>query len=173
MLLGHSGNRWRHTVGVAHRAAELAAAVPEEERDTLVAAAWLHDIGYAIPLVDTGFHPLDGARHLDRTGWRRDIADLVAHHSGARFVAREIGLEARLSVYPWEITPLSDALAYADQTVDSTGERVSLEDRLTDMLHRHGPRSANARAHAVRAPYLRGAAERVEARLPALVAGAA
>ena len=29
--------------------------------DDLVAAAWLHDIGYAPGLVQTGFHPLDGA----------------------------------------------------------------------------------------------------------------
>ncbi len=30
----------------------------------LVAAAYLHDIGYAPELAITGFHPLDGARHL-------------------------------------------------------------------------------------------------------------
>jgi len=36
-------------------------------------AAYLHDIGYAEPLVDTGFHPLDGAvylRGLGCTSWR-------------------------------------------------------------------------------------------------------
>ena len=36
--------------------------------DDLVAAAWLHDIGYAPELVETGFHPLDGARYLRREG---------------------------------------------------------------------------------------------------------
>jgi hypothetical protein len=31
-----------------------------------VAAAWLHDIGYAPAIAEsgTGFHPLDGARYL-------------------------------------------------------------------------------------------------------------
>ena len=30
----------------------------------MTAAAWLHDIGYAPAVDDTGFHPLDGARYL-------------------------------------------------------------------------------------------------------------
>jgi hypothetical protein len=32
--------------------------------DDLVAAAWLHDIGYAPELAKTGFHPLDGSAAL-------------------------------------------------------------------------------------------------------------
>ncbi|WP_268744311.1 HD domain-containing protein [Streptomyces argyrophylli] len=34
---------------MAARAQEAAAAVREADRDLLVAAAWLHDIGYAVP----------------------------------------------------------------------------------------------------------------------------
>ncbi|MGW0560049.1 HD domain-containing protein [Streptomyces sp. NPDC003016] len=63
-LLPPLGNRWLHTQAVAARAVEASKALPESERDLLVAAAWLHDIGYAPGLRDTGFHPLDGARHL-------------------------------------------------------------------------------------------------------------
>ena len=42
--------------------------------DVLVAAPWLHDIGYAVEVTDTGFHPLDGACYLaspgaPRSGW--------------------------------------------------------------------------------------------------------
>lgn len=51
------GNRWLHTQAVAARAREVSAAVSEDERDLLVAAAWLHDIGYAPELRETGFHP--------------------------------------------------------------------------------------------------------------------
>jgi HD superfamily phosphodiesterase len=36
---------------VARRAVELAVTVVEANLDLLVAAAWLHDIGYATPLV--------------------------------------------------------------------------------------------------------------------------
>jgi hypothetical protein len=36
---------------------------------------------------------------------------------------------------------------------------------MSDMLERHGPDSANARAHPQREPYLRAAADRVAKRL--------
>jgi hypothetical protein len=54
--------RWRHVRSVARRArwAAKQLALP----DDLVAAAWLHDIGYVPDLVETGFYPLDGARYL-------------------------------------------------------------------------------------------------------------
>jgi predicted HD phosphohydrolase len=50
--------RWRHVRSVARRARWTGKrlALP----DDLVAAAWLHDIGCAPDLAETGFHPLDG-----------------------------------------------------------------------------------------------------------------
>ncbi|QFZ19514.1 HD domain-containing protein [Saccharothrix syringae] len=164
-LLGGLGDRWRHTVAVAARARELAVTVPAEDRDLLVAAAWLHDIGYAEPVADTGFHPLDGARHLDRLGWPRRISALVAHHSGAGLVAEAVGLGDELGAYPREDGPVADALTYADQTVDHRGRRVTVPERLADVLRRHGPDSANARVHHLRGPRLLAVAERVERRL--------
>jgi hypothetical protein len=41
------GRRWQHVQAVADRAHELSGAVTGNERDGLVAAAWLHDIGYS------------------------------------------------------------------------------------------------------------------------------
>src|SRR5689334_7872806 len=108
-LLAPLGNRWRHTAGVAARAAELAAPL-EIDRDVLVAAAWLHDIGYAERTVVTGFHPLDGARHLERLAWPAAIIGLVAQHSGARFVAAVRGLAEELAAYPDDSGLISDAL---------------------------------------------------------------
>ncbi|MGH3802800.1 MAG: HD domain-containing protein, partial [Pseudonocardiaceae bacterium] len=72
--------RWAHSRGVAGQAVALRRLLPQHA-DLLEAAAWLHDIGYASSIAVTGFHPLDGARHLhegkfgDRTLWT-----LVAHH---------------------------------------------------------------------------------------------
>ncbi len=63
-LLGELGDRWRHSEAVADRAATAAPAVEAGDRPVLVAAAWLHDIGYAPILRRSGFHPLDGAWHL-------------------------------------------------------------------------------------------------------------
>ncbi|MEV0702685.1 HD domain-containing protein [Saccharopolyspora sp. NPDC050389] len=55
--------RWEHTRGVATCARRLAPLVGDLG-EVLETAAVLHDIGYAQSLVDTGFHPLDGARYL-------------------------------------------------------------------------------------------------------------
>ncbi|WP_237710871.1 hypothetical protein [Saccharopolyspora spinosa] len=40
----------------------------EPDSELLVAAAVLHDVGYAAQLVDTGFHPVDRARFLRSVG---------------------------------------------------------------------------------------------------------
>jgi HD superfamily phosphohydrolase YqeK len=53
LLLGPWPERWGHTQGVAERATELTVTVPVEDRSVLIAAAWLHDIGYAPPLTET------------------------------------------------------------------------------------------------------------------------
>ncbi len=158
------GERLRHTAGVADRAAELAGTVVDELGDLLVAAAWLHDIGYSRLAVDTGFHPLDGARLLGRLGWPDRISALVAHHSGARFVAERLGLAAELSRYPDERSALSDALTYADQITGPDGRPLPIEQRMAEMLTRHGPSSVNAAAHPERGPYLLAVAGRVRRR---------
>lgn len=158
--------RWQHTVGVASRAAELADLLRlSADRDVLVAAAWLHDIGYAPPLVDTGFHPLDGAVYIDRHGWPMRLAALVAHHSGARFVAEAHGLDDALARYVAEESVVADALTYADQTVGPRGERLSLEERFRGVLRRHGPESPTAQVRDVREAWIREVARRVEARI--------
>jgi putative nucleotidyltransferase with HDIG domain len=87
--------RWLHVQAVAAQAARLSA-VPGVARDVLVVAAWLHDIGYAPDLVDTGFHPIDGARFLRKLGADDRLVCLVAHHSCAVYEARVRGLEGVL-----------------------------------------------------------------------------
>ncbi|SDX63457.1 HD domain-containing protein [Geodermatophilus africanus] len=169
-LLGGLSSRWRHTRGVAHRAATAAAAVPQTDRPVLVAAAWLHDIGYAQPLRRSGFHPLDGAWHLQEHSWPEPLAGLVAHHSAARFVAAVRGLAGPLRAFSaprFARGPLADALTYADQTTGPDGQVMAVEDRLAEMLRRHGPDSPNARVHPQRAPAIRAAVLRIEQRLRA------
>ncbi|AGL18223.1 HD domain-containing protein [Actinoplanes sp. N902-109] len=168
-LIGSMGDRWRHTRGVAERAGELAGELGIDH-DTLVAAAWLHDIGYAGPITATGFHPLDGADHLAGRGWPLSVAARVAHHSGARFVAAARGLGEQLAVYPYDEDLITDALTYADQTVGPTGDRVTAGARHDEMLLRHGPHSWNARVDHLRGPFLLAVADRVEAALRRSVA---
>lgn len=118
--------RLRHTAAVAERAATLTSAAQPRERPVLLAAAWLHDIGYAPQLHGTGFHPLDGAYYLQRHGWPQLMCRLVAHHSGARFVATVRGLTEPLSCFPHRASRLYDALTFADQTTGPHGEAMTV-----------------------------------------------
>lgn len=164
MFLHRDPRRWAHVEGVAARAEELRPAVPPEEGDLLVAAAWLHDIGCSEVLVETGFHSLDGAVYLESTGERR-LAELVAHHSGSRFVADLLGLGPQLGRYPFVEDALTDALTYADQTVGAVGERLTVGERLADTARRHGPDAPKTRVRHLREPYALAAADRAERRL--------
>ena len=84
--------RWAHTQGVAAKARTLSGLLAEDA-ELVEAAAWLHDIGYAPDLHDTGFHPLDGARYLrDVAGADPLLCRMVAHHSCALTEAEERGL---------------------------------------------------------------------------------
>ena len=65
------GHRWAHVQAVAARAAALP--FDNADHELLVAAAYVHDIGYAPELAATRFHPLDGAKHLRSLG-EEDLA---------------------------------------------------------------------------------------------------
>ncbi len=130
--------RWRHVRSVARRARWVAKQLGLSE--DLVAAAWLHDIGYAPELVETGFHPLDGARYLRRVGVDGQVVSLVAYHSCAQIEADVRGLGAELAS---EFSPadplLSDALLYCDMTTGPDGDYVRPADRLVEIRGRYGP----------------------------------
>jgi putative nucleotidyltransferase with HDIG domain len=177
ILLRGNDSRWRHTCAVAARAGEAAGTLPAERRALLLAAAWLHDIGYAQPVQAAGgltgtlsFHPVSGARFLQAHHWPPDLVALVAHHSGAAEVGAVLGLRHLVDAHPLrsEVEPVADALTWADQTTGPAGQPWTLEHRLRDVLQRHGDASPNALAHAVRAPLLRSSVDRVEARRKAL-----
>lgn len=69
--LRNLGDRWLHFQGVAAKAARVGQAFDGEDRATLLAAAHLHDVGYAPSLKVTGLHQLDGAIHLRALGQER------------------------------------------------------------------------------------------------------
>jgi putative nucleotidyltransferase with HDIG domain len=131
--------RWKHVQAVAARATKVAA-VLELDEDVVVSAAWLHDIGYAPGVVDTGFHPLDGARFLRQSGVDERIAALVAHHSCALIEADERGLDDELaSEFPREESGVADALWYCDMTTGPDGEPLPVSERLNEVRSRYGP----------------------------------
>ena len=114
-LLAPLGVRWLHVQVVANKAHRLATVLSGDDGEALVAAAFLHDIGYAPPLNRLGFHPVDGAYYLRSHGQER-LARLVAYHSGARFEAEERGLLEELAAFPVEDGPVMDALTFVDMT---------------------------------------------------------
>lgn len=130
--------RWRHVRSVARRARWVSKVLGLS--DDLVAAAWLHDIGYAPGLVETEFHALDGARYLRSAGLEEAIVSLVAYHSCAHIEADVRGLGAELAS---EFSPgeplLADALLFCDMTTGPDGDYVRPADRLVEIRGRYGP----------------------------------
>lgn len=154
--------RWAHTRGVADRSASVRALLGDDA-DLVTAAAWLHDVGYAQPLVVVDFHPLDGARYL------RDVehADallcrLVAHHTCALVEAEERGLDRDLATeFPEPPAHLSDALTWCDLTTGPDGEHVTPDDRLAEIHARYGEEHVVSRSIRRATPRLLAAAGRV------------
>ncbi|MEU8567095.1 HD domain-containing protein [Streptomyces pathocidini] len=157
--------RWAHTEGVAACARWLAPVV-EGRSEVLEAAAVLHDVGYAPALVQTGFHPLDGARHLRTVPAVDDrVVRLVANHSFALLEAEERGLRAELAgEFPLLDDPLLvDALVYCDMTTTPEGGRTTSVARVEEILGRYGADSVVGRFIRRAAPEIHGSVERVRA----------
>jgi hypothetical protein len=167
-ILEENPERLNHCAAVAGRARELAVTVAPPAVDPLVAAAWLHDIGYGSLALHSGFHPLDGALFLRGEGWSEAVCALVAHHSGSRFVARVLGLDDRLREFEFVEDPVSDVLTVADNSAGPNGTIMAVDERLREKLTRHGPHSPNARANPERDDYIRAADRRVARRLAML-----
>jgi hypothetical protein len=79
-LLSPLGRRLVHSRAVARWAEVAGAMLAPRDADVLVAAAYLHEVGYARSLARAGFHPLDSARWLAELG-HVQLAGLVAQHS--------------------------------------------------------------------------------------------
>jgi len=89
--LAPMATRLAHVRGVAAAADRLVESIDPLEADSLVAAAWLHDVGYAPSVRSTGFHSLDGALFVRAEGflavWTRgrfDVPGLLCCHRTRR-----------------------------------------------------------------------------------------
>jgi hypothetical protein len=163
-LVAPLGDRWDHVQAVAGQARRAAEVLSAEDGDVLVAAAFLHDIGYASSLNRLGFHPVDGARFLRGHGYDR-LACLVAHHSGAQFEAEERGLVHELAAFPAEDGPVMDALTFADMTTGPAGQPMTMDQRIEEILRRYPPDDPVHRAIVRARPVLQAAVERTCRRL--------
>jgi hypothetical protein len=131
--------RWAHVQRVASRAGRLSVRLDSPSADLLQSAASLHDVGYAPPLAETGFHPLDGARHLRAAAAPGRIVDLVALHSAAESEAAVLGLADQLADFTDERSLVRDLLWYCDMTVGPEGENMTFADRMAELRERYPP----------------------------------
>jgi HD domain len=165
-FLSPLGSRWSHVQHVGDLARRIAHVVPPDDGDLLVAAAYLHDVGYAPDLATTGFHPLDGARWIREHGPGGRLARLVAHHSCAVYEARVRGLaETLLSEFEPEDSVTYDALVFCDLTIGPKGESLSFDKRVKDIYERYGPDHQVSRALDLSHPVLRACHDRTLALL--------
>lgn len=129
-----------HSLAVGRKAEAASSGVTAALRADLTAAAVLHDIGYGH--VDTGFHPLDGARFLAGQGFSSALCNLVVHHSASTLEAEERGLDLAVNADFAVDQDLGEAHAvlwWADMTTGPQGEDVTVEDRLDEIRARYGP----------------------------------
>ena len=131
--------------GVATTAERLSRRFDAQTADCLVAAAWLHDIGYAPSVRQSGFHPLDGAEFVRSAGFGELVASLVAFHTGAHVEASERGISG-LSAFGGPPSDVQDALTFCDLTTGPDGSPIPPQDRLSDVLARYGPEDPVHRA---------------------------
>ncbi|GAA0216677.1 HDIG domain-containing protein [Saccharothrix mutabilis subsp. mutabilis] len=153
--------------GVAARASQAAKLLPPPEGKLLIAAALLHDIGYAPGVRLTGFHSLDGARYLRTVGVPERLCALVAHHSCARIEAELRCLSVELAEWDDEATELRDALWWADMTTTPDGQPTNIHDRVTEIQQRYGPDDLVTMFIQRAEPELVAAVERTQARMRA------
>jgi HD domain len=158
--------RWAHVRGVADKAEQVVASLALSG-EALVAAAWLHDVGYAPEVIDTGFHPLDGARYLAGTGAPARVVNLVARHSNAILEAEFRGIGRRVAEFPDEGGVVRDALWYCDLTTSPDGEPVGAAERIAEIKERYGPGDIVTGFITEGASELLAAVERTERRVAA------
>ncbi|GLZ50029.1 metal-dependent phosphohydrolase, HD subdomain protein [Actinomycetospora sp. NBRC 106375] len=162
VLADHLRDRWLHVQAVTREALQLAE-LPEVDREPLIQAAVLHDIGYSPVVARSGFHPLDGARFLSARGYDDRVVALVAHHSAAVVEAAERGIDG-LDRFPDEESPTRDALWYSDAVTGPRGERCTPDERWAEIRVRYGTDHVVTWYLDRAEPVLRAAVERTEAR---------
>ncbi|MHC1563155.1 HDIG domain-containing metalloprotein [Actinomycetospora sp. C-140] len=170
VLADHLPDRWLHVQATTREALQLAD-LPEVDREPLIQAAVLHDIGYSPVVARSGFHPLDGARFLSARGYDDRVVALVAHHSAAVVEAAERGIGG-LARFADEESPTRDALWYCDAVTGPRGEHWTPDGRWAEIRVRYGTDHVVTRCLDRAEPLLRSAVDRTGARLVAATRGA-
>jgi HD domain len=160
--------RWSHIAGVVELAREIADVAGG--RDTadgalLIAAAAAHDIGHAPDLARTGFAALDGVEYLRTVNAPQPLLNLVANYFASGIEGELRGYTAQYAVLPDEVTPVRDALWYADLRVGPDGDRVEIDHRFAELWKRYERDDIAMRWWALAETPLRDAVARTQRRI--------
>ena len=147
-LLADDPTRLAHVRGAGTIAGLVTGALHVDQPEIIVAAAWLHDIGYAPAIARTGFHPVDGALFLAREGWPDPVVLMVAHHSHAAILAPHYGVQHHMALLEHVRGPADDIITFSDLRAGPNGLGAEPRDRVDDMRRRHA--NSTVVPHAIR-----------------------
>ncbi|HEY3298302.1 MAG TPA: HAD-IIB family hydrolase, partial [Armatimonadota bacterium] len=163
-LLADKPNRLAHLLGSSRIARELSAVLHEPLLET---AALYHDVGYSPLLKIADFHPFDGAVFLAQMRADERVVAAVLGHSAAALRAADkpevSPLYALMDLDPEDA--LTDLVTFCDLRSDQTGNMVTVAERVSEAILRHGPTSVLAKYMPRLYPYYQRTRDRVLAML--------
>lgn len=160
-LLGDTGRRWTHDLGVIERAREIREHYGDDG-ELLVAACALHDTGCSPKARRCRLEPLDAGWYLREAGAPERLTNLVANLDAGRIEAELRGLGSLLAEFPDEEGPVRDGLWYCCLTMGADGERTNLEEREAELKVRYAEDRIILAWYEQAKPELAAAIERTE-----------
>lgn len=138
--------RLSHILGVVEEAQKLSRHFPELGGNFLVQAAYLHDVGYAEKLAVTGFHSVDSGLFAAKNGFPSEVVKAVFLHmdslTNAKLTMPNSRIECFLNSIYSNLTSkeklLMELLTYCDLHRSSIGDRVSIEERISEIGSKYG-----------------------------------
>lgn len=139
-------NRYHHVLGVVDRMKELIERInlPYEWKPLLIQTAYLHDVGYCEQLNQYNFHPLDGAIFTQEMGFPKPVVSAVLFHSDAYTSVKHTRPDL-LETYSFNQSLLDETdhlfielITYCDIQTSPMGEKITLEERVQDVIRRYG-----------------------------------
>lgn len=139
-------NRYHHILGVVRNMKETLPKLDlnEEVKKELIQAAFLHDIGYSPKLNKNNFHPFDGAHFAQQAGFPKPVIAAILFHSEAYETVKE----TRSDLFPTyslnhdlldeQDRLFIDLVTYCDVQTSPQGEKISLDERVQDVVNRYG-----------------------------------
>ncbi|MDQ0418843.1 hypothetical protein J2Z48_003048 [Croceifilum oryzae] len=163
-------NRYHHVLGVVERMRELLEKIniPSEWKPQLVQTAYMHDVGYNEQLNQHNFHPLDGALFAEEIGIPKPIIAGILFHSDAYTSVKHTRPDL-IEIYDKKYNLLDeidhtfiDLITYCDIHTSPVGAKITLEERVLDVIKRYGEGHEVSNMMLLSQPYYQEVERRVE-----------